>query len=85
MATNPAVLPPPPGRAALRLPDGVRIVVPELLDRITPSRLREQGDGFEDEIRFVRPPARGHPGARAGGGARWSAPTLTSIALAFGR
>ena len=38
----------------LTLADGVRIVVPDSLDRITPYVLREQQDWFEDEIRFVR-------------------------------
>ncbi len=36
------------------LVDGVRIVVPDSIDLLTPYVLREQGDWFEDEIRFVR-------------------------------
>ncbi len=39
---------------ALTLIDGVRIVVPDSLDRITPYVLREQLDFFEDELKFVR-------------------------------
>ena len=38
----------------LTMTDGVRIVVPDSLDRITPYVLREQQDWFEDEIRFAR-------------------------------
>jgi len=38
----------------LTLADGVRIVVPDSLDLITPYVLREQGDFFEDELPFVR-------------------------------
>jgi FkbM family methyltransferase len=34
--------------------DGVRVVVPDSLDLITPYVLQEQGDWFEDEIRFLR-------------------------------
>jgi hypothetical protein len=36
------------------LVDGVRIVVPDSLDLITPYVLREQQDFFEDELPFVR-------------------------------
>jgi FkbM family methyltransferase len=39
---------------ALTLHDGVRVVVPDRLDRITPYVLREQLDFFEDELKFVR-------------------------------
>jgi FkbM family methyltransferase len=39
---------------ALTLVDGVRIVVPDSLDLITPYVLREQQDFFEDELPFVR-------------------------------
>jgi FkbM family methyltransferase len=46
MIANPAT--------ALTLIDGVRIVVPDSLDRITPYVLREQLDFFEDELKFVR-------------------------------
>jgi protein O-GlcNAc transferase len=38
----------------LTLVDGVRIVVPDSLDLITPYVLREQLDFFEDELPFVR-------------------------------
>jgi FkbM family methyltransferase len=38
----------------LSLIDGVRVVVPDSLDLITPYVLREQLDFFEDELRFVR-------------------------------
>jgi len=38
----------------LTLVDGVRIVVPDSLDLITPYVLREQQDWFEDEIRLLR-------------------------------
>ena len=43
--------------------DGVRVVVPDSLELITPYVLREQGDWFEDEIRFVRRAVE--PGATA--------------------
>jgi FkbM family methyltransferase len=36
------------------LVDGVRVVVPDTLDRITPYVLQEQQDWFEDEIKFLR-------------------------------
>ncbi len=36
------------------LVDGVRVVVPDTLDLITPYVLREQQDWFEDEIKFLR-------------------------------
>jgi FkbM family methyltransferase len=38
----------------LKLVDGVRVVVPDSLDLITPYVLREQEDWFEDELRFLR-------------------------------
>jgi hypothetical protein len=38
----------------LTLVDGVKIVVPDSLDLITPYVLREQQDFFEDELKFVR-------------------------------
>jgi FkbM family methyltransferase len=38
----------------LTLVDGVRVVVPNSLDLITPYVLREQQDFFEDELKFVR-------------------------------
>ncbi len=41
-------------RAVLRLPGGVQVVVPDSLELITPYVLREQGDWFEDELRFAR-------------------------------
>jgi FkbM family methyltransferase len=40
--------------AVLPLVDGVRIVVPNSIELITPYVLREQQDFFEDELRFVR-------------------------------
>ncbi|MGC1520182.1 MAG: FkbM family methyltransferase [Steroidobacteraceae bacterium] len=39
---------------AMTLIDGVRIVVPDSLELITPYVLREQHDFFEDELPFVR-------------------------------
>ncbi len=41
-------------RATLPMIDGARVVVPDSVDLITPYVLREQGDWFEDEIKFVR-------------------------------
>ncbi len=38
----------------LTMVDGVRVVVTDTLDQITPYVLREQQDWFEDEIRFLR-------------------------------
>ena len=38
----------------LTMIDGVRVVVPDSLDQITPYVLHEQQDWFEDEIRFLR-------------------------------
>lgn len=38
----------------LTMIDGVRVVVPDSLDQITPYVLHEQLDWFEDEIRFLR-------------------------------
>lgn len=38
----------------LTMVDGVRIVVPDSLNLITPYVLREQQDWFEDEIKFLR-------------------------------
>ena len=43
-----------PNTVTLTLVDGVRIVVPDSLDLITPYVLREQQDWFEDEIKFLR-------------------------------
>jgi FkbM family methyltransferase len=43
-----------PDSIALTLVDGVRIVVPDSLDLITPYVLREQQDFFEDELPFIR-------------------------------
>jgi FkbM family methyltransferase len=40
--------------ATLVMVDGVRVVVPDSLDLITPYVLREQQDWFEDEIKFLR-------------------------------
>lgn len=47
-------MPPEQPTVRLSLPGGVRIVVPDTLDELTPYVLHEQGDWFEDEIRFVR-------------------------------
>ena len=47
----------------LTLVDGVHVVVPDSLDLITPYVLREQGDWFEDEIKFLRHALQ--PGQRA--------------------
>jgi FkbM family methyltransferase len=38
----------------LTMVDGVKVVVPDSLDLITPYVLREQHDWFEDEIKFLR-------------------------------
>jgi protein O-GlcNAc transferase len=43
-----------PDTIVLALVDGVRIVVPDAIDLITPYVLREQQDFFEDELPFVR-------------------------------
>ncbi len=43
-----------PDSITLTLTDGVRIVVPDSLNLITPYVLIEQQDWFEDEIRFLR-------------------------------
>jgi FkbM family methyltransferase len=36
------------------IPSGVKVVVPDSLHLITPYVLKEQGDWFEDEIKFIR-------------------------------
>ena len=41
-------------RTILTMVDGVRVAVQDSLDQITTYVLREQGDWFEDEIRFLR-------------------------------
>lgn len=41
-------------RVTLTIADGIRIVVPDSLNLITPYVLVEQQDWFEDELRFVR-------------------------------
>lgn|SRR6185437_9543050 len=43
-----------PSNVTLELVDGVRVVVPDSLDLITPYVLQEQRDWFEDEIKFLR-------------------------------
>jgi FkbM family methyltransferase len=43
-----------PEATEITLIDGVRIVVPDSLDLITPYVLREQQDFFEDELKFIR-------------------------------
>jgi protein O-GlcNAc transferase len=45
---------PQPVSVTLTLVDGVRIVVPDSLELITPYVLREQADWFEDELKFLR-------------------------------
>lgn len=52
-----------PPTVTLTLVDGVKVVVPDSLDLITPYVLREQGDWFEDEIKFIRHAIR--PGQQA--------------------
>ena len=52
-----------PSSITLTTIGGVRIVVPDSLDLITPYVLREQRDWFEDEIKFVRRLLR--PGQKA--------------------
>lgn len=42
------------GTVTVTLVDGVRVVVNDSLEQITPYVLREQHDWFEDELRFVR-------------------------------
>ncbi|QKO22877.1 FkbM family methyltransferase [Rhodoferax sp. BAB1] len=41
-------------KITLRFADGIAVVVPDSLNLITPYVLKEQGDWFEDEIKFVR-------------------------------
>jgi FkbM family methyltransferase len=41
-------------KTTLAFADGISVVVPDSLELITTYVLREQGDWFEDEIRFVR-------------------------------
>jgi len=41
-------------RTILTMVDGVRVAVQDSMDQITTYVLREQGDWFEDEIRFLR-------------------------------
>lgn len=50
-----------------RLPGGIRIATPDTLDQITAYVLEEQGDWFEDEVRFVRTLVRGGQTAVDGG------------------
>lgn len=49
---------PDSGLAAVRIVDGISIVVPDSLNLISPYVLREQEDWFEDETGFVRRIAR---------------------------
>jgi FkbM family methyltransferase len=46
--TNPA------GIISVELVDGTKVLVPDSLELITPYVLQEQGDWFEDEIKFLR-------------------------------
>lgn len=41
-------------RITVELVDGTKVIVPDSLENITSYVLREQGDWFEDEIRFLR-------------------------------
>jgi protein O-GlcNAc transferase len=41
-------------KTTLKFADDISVVVPDSLNLITPYVLREQGDWFEDEIKFVR-------------------------------
>jgi len=50
-------------KTTLRIVDDIAVVVPDSLDLITTYVLREQGDWFEDEIKFVRHLL--HPGQKA--------------------
>ena len=43
-----------PSLTEMRIPDGILVTVPDSLTFMTPYVLYEQGDWFEDEIRFVR-------------------------------
>lgn len=43
-----------PARRTVDIANGLKVVVPDSLEQITPYVLLEQGDWFEDEIRFVR-------------------------------
>jgi len=54
-----------PSTITLSLVDGVRIVVPDSLDLLTPYVLLEQQDWFEDEVPFSLPNQSG-PGSRLG-------------------
>ena len=45
---------PTSNKTFLPLPGGLQIQVPDSLDLITPYVLLEQGDWFEDEIKFLR-------------------------------
>ena len=47
MASTPATI-------TVELVDGTQVVVPDSLEQITPYVLQEQGDWFEDEIKFLR-------------------------------
>ena len=66
----------------ITLVDGVKVVVPDRFDHVTPFVLQEQGDWFEDEIRFLRKAMR--PGQLAVDiGANYGLYTL-SLAKAVG-
>ena len=39
---------------AVELVDGTQVIVPDSLELITSYVLQEQGDWFEDEIKFLR-------------------------------
>jgi len=44
----------PSATLTVTLVDGTQVVVPDSLEQITPYVLQEQGDWFEDEIKFLR-------------------------------
>lgn len=44
----------PFARRTVEIANGLKVVVPDSLDQVTPYVLIEQGDWFEDEIHFVR-------------------------------
>ena len=43
-----------PAEITVELVDGTKVIVPDSLELITPYVLQEQGDWFEDEIKFLR-------------------------------
>ena len=43
-----------PNKESIEITDGLQVVVPQSNALLTPFVLKEQGDWFEDEIRFIR-------------------------------